>query len=149
MTEDRLAPYGTLLLRVTLGIVFLAHSVILKWQIYTLSGTAEFFASLGLPDWLAYVVFAAEAVGGVLLVLGIQTRWIALALIPILAGATWVHWGNGWLFTNDGGGWEYPFLLVILAVVQFLVGDGKYALVPSSDYRSLYRGQIASPAVHV
>jgi putative oxidoreductase len=125
------ADYGALLLRVSLGIMFIAHSVILKWWTYTLPGTAAFFGSIGLPPALGYAVFFAEAVGGVLLVLGVQTRWVALALAPILLGAVWVHAGNGWVFTATGGGWEYPLYLLVLTVAQALVGDGAHALSPS------------------
>lgn len=108
---------GTALLRIALGVMFIAHSVILKYFIFTLPGTAQYFVSIGLPGFLAYVVFAAEAVGGVLLVLGIRTRWVALGLVPILIGATWAHSGNGWIFENAGGGWEYPLFLLVAAVV--------------------------------
>lgn len=123
-------------LRLSLGLVFLAHSVLLKLFVFTLPGTAQFFVSLNLPGWLAYVVFAAEAGGGLLLVLGIQTRWVALALLPIAAGATWAHWGNGWMFANANGGWEYPALLTVLCLVQALLGDGAFSFSPS---RSLNR----------
>jgi putative oxidoreductase len=75
-------------------------------------------------------------VGGIVLVLGIQARWVALALAPILAGATWAHWGNGWMFGYTNGGWEYPFYLTLLAIVQFMLGDGAYALVPSKPIGS-------------
>jgi putative oxidoreductase len=109
---------GATLLRVALGIMFIAHSVVLKYFTFTLAGTAQYFASIGLPASLAYVVFAAEAIGGVLLVLGLYTRWVALALIPVLLGALWVHAGNGWVFNAPNGGWEYPlFLIVVSAVV--------------------------------
>jgi putative oxidoreductase len=108
-------------LRITLGIMFLAHSIVLKYYTFTLAGTAQYFESLGLPSLLAYVVFAAEAVGGVLLVLGIQTRSVALALIPVLAGAAWVHMGNGWVFNAAGGGWEYPVFLIVVSAVTALL----------------------------
>jgi putative oxidoreductase len=62
------------------------------------------------------VVFAAEAVAGVLLLANIATGWVALALIPILAGALWAHAGNGWVFSNEGGGWEYPLFLIVVSV---------------------------------
>ena len=39
-----------------------------------------------------------------------------------------VHWGNGWLFTAQNGGWEYPVFLTVAALVQAMLGDGKYAL---------------------
>jgi putative oxidoreductase len=120
--------YATLLLRVALGVMFFAHSVVLKLMTFTLAGTAQFFVSLGLPAWLAYATFLAETVGGVLLVLGVQTRWVALALSPILLGAVWVHSGNGWVFSADNGGWEYPAFLLLLCFIQALLGDGAYAL---------------------
>ncbi len=128
-TSDlRSADLGALLLRVSLGVVLLAHSVLLKLFVFTLPGTAQFFFSIGLPGWLAYVVFALEAVGGVLLILGVQVRLVSLALIPVLIGATWAHAGNGWLFTAPNGGWEYPLFLVAAAAVQALLGEGAYAL---------------------
>lgn len=120
--------WGVLLLRVSLGIMFLAHSIVLKLLTYGLGGTAQFFVGVGLPSWLAYVIFAAEAVGGVLLVLGIHARWVALALSPILLGALFsVHLANGWVFTNPNGGWEYPVYLFVLCIAQVLLGDGPYA----------------------
>ena len=111
---------GNTLLRVSLGLMFLAHSVILKYFTFTLPGTAQYFVSIGLPGFLAYVVFAVEAVAGVLLVLGIQTRWTALATVPVLIGATWAHVGNGWEFSAPNGGWEYPLFLIVLALVVAL-----------------------------
>lgn len=128
MTDRTSAPLAALLLRVALGAMFLAHSVWLKAVVFTLPGTARFFQSLGLPAALAYTVFAMEAAGGVLLILGVRVRWVAAALVPVLAGAAWAHAGNGWLFTNAGGGWEYPAFLAIAAVAQALLGDGAWAL---------------------
>jgi putative oxidoreductase len=131
MTQHQLTETATFLLRIALGLMFIAHSWLLKLFVFTLPGTAKFFGSIGLPEWFGYVVFAAEAIGGILLVLGIQARWVALALVPILAGATWAHWGNGWMFGYTNGGWEYPLYLTLLAVVQFMLGDGAHALVRS------------------
>ena len=135
--DTKLAPFAVTLLRIALGVMFLAHSLLLKLFVFTLPGTAQFFTSIGLPGWFAYVVFAAEAIGGTLLVLGAQARWVALALVPILAGATWAHWGNGWMFGYENGGWEYPLYLTLLAICQFMLGDGRYALVPSRPLASL------------
>lgn len=130
MFDTRMAPYGALALRLGLGTMFVAHSVILKLLVFTLPGTAQFFASIGLPAALAYLVFAAEALGGVLLILGVGTRWVALALVPVLLGATWVHAGNGWVFSNQGGGWEYPVFLILASAVLAAFGDGAWALGP-------------------
>jgi putative oxidoreductase len=131
MTDDQLRSYGVLLLRLALGTMFIAHSVIYMLLTLTLDGTAEFFVSIGLPAWLAYTTFFAEAVGGIFLILGIQVRWVALALSPILIGATWAHSGNGWLFASTDGGWEYPLYLFVLCIAQAMLGDGAYALFPS------------------
>lgn len=131
-STDPPVPIATLLLRVALGVMFLAHSLVLKLGVFGLPGTAQFFVSLGLPGWLAYVVFVLEAVGGVLLILGVQSRWVALALLPILLGAVWTHSGNGWVFNGQNGGWEYPLYLALLAIVQAMLGDGAYALKPSA-----------------
>lgn len=131
MTSTNTSSYAALLLRVSLGIMYLAHSVVLKWMTFTLAGTAQFFESIGLPSYLAYVTFFAEAIGGVLLILGVQSRWVALALVPILVGALTVHSGNGWVFTGTGGGWEYPLYLIVLSFAQALLGDGAFALSPS------------------
>lgn len=128
MIDSKTAPYAALVLRVSLGVMFIAHSVWLKLVVFTLPGTAQFFGSIGLPPILAYAVFAAEAAGGLALILGVRTRLVAAALIPVLLGATWAHAGNGWLFSNAGGGWEYPLFLAAATVVQGLLGDGAYAL---------------------
>jgi putative oxidoreductase len=128
MIDLRTAPYAALVLRIGLGAMFITHSLWLKLFVFTLPGTAQFFGSIGLPPALAYLVFAAEAIGGVALILGLATRRVALALIPVLLGATWAHAGNGWLFTNQGGGWEYPLFLTLATGVQALLGSGANAL---------------------
>ena len=128
-SDPRLAA-GALILRVGLGTMFIAHAL-LKYYAFTLPGTAQFFGSLGLPAALGYVTFYAELVGGVMLVLGLYTRVVALALLPILLGATWAHAGNGWLFSAPNGGWEYPAFLALAAIVQALIGDGALALRPT------------------
>ena len=130
MIDTRTAPYAALLLRVSLGIMFIAHAM-LKYAVFTLPGTVKFFESIGLPGPLAYVTFAAELVGGLLILGGVYARWVALALVPILLGATWAHAGNGWLFNAPNGGWEYPAFLVVAAIAVGLLGEGKLALVKS------------------
>ncbi|TQV71144.1 DoxX family protein [Exilibacterium tricleocarpae] len=137
MNEQRLQQSGITLLRVSLGIVLIAHSVYLKMMVFTLPGTAQFFTSLGLPGFLAYVVFALEALGGIALILGVQVRWVSLALVPVLLGATWAHLPAGWLFSNPNGGWEYPAFLTVAAVAQALLGDGAGALQKSASVRGL------------
>ena len=131
MKQINLNDVVVFLLRISLGIVLIAHSLYLKIFVFTMDGTTGFFVSLGLPAWLAYVVLAMEAVTGIMLILGIQARWAAIVIVPVLLGATWAHLGNGWMFAYEGGGWEYPLYLSLLAVVQFLLGDGAFAMVKS------------------
>ncbi len=122
--------YAASLLRWALGIVCIAHAL-LKYLVFSLPGTAQFFTSVGLPGWLAYPVFALELIGGMALLLGWYSRWISLSLFPVMLGAAWVHSGNGWLHTSNNGGWEYPVFLSICLLVQALLGDGALALKSS------------------
>ncbi len=128
MIDSRTAPYAALLLRLTLGGLFLAHAG-LKLFVFTPAGTAKFFASVGMPPALAYVTIAAEVAGGIALILGVWSRAVALALTPILLGAIFtVHGAAGFFFTNANGGWEFPALWIVALVVQAMLGDGAYAL---------------------
>ena len=126
---SRQSDLAAFILRSGLGVVYLAHSVVLKLGTFGLPGTAKFFVGVGLPGWLAYLTFAAEALGGALLLLGVQSRWVALSLLPALLGAIiWVHAANGWVFTAPNGGWEYPAFLIVASLAVALLGDGSYAL---------------------
>jgi putative oxidoreductase len=124
---ERFEPYGAFLLRVSLGVLFVAHGL-LKVLVFTIPGTVAFFQSIGVPGVFAYLAIAAEIGGGALLILGLFTRWTVLALAPVLIGATIVHAGNGWLFSAANGGWEYPALWTVLLLVQALLGGGAFAL---------------------
>jgi putative oxidoreductase len=125
------APYAALLLRVTLGIMFLAH-VGLKVFVFTIPGFVGFFASLGLPAIVAYAVIALEFLGGLALILGIYASLVALPLaLEMLGTIVFVHGANGWLSTNEGGGWEFPALWTVALIALYLLGDGAMALKPS------------------
>ena len=138
MNDSFANAYAALLLRVSLGTMFIAHAL-LKYFVFTLPGTAQFFQSLGLPGALGYATFAAELVGGVLLILGVRTRAVAIVLIPVLLGATWAHAGNGWVFTSPNGGWEYPAFCTVALVVQALLGDGAFALARAAGSPRMQR----------
>lgn len=118
---------STLILRVALGVVLLAHGL-LKIMVFTIPGTVGYFESLGLPAVIAYLTIFGEVVGGVALILGLFTRLTAALSVPILLGATWAHIGNGWLFSAEGGGWEFPLLLVVLAISVAIKGSGAFGL---------------------
>jgi putative oxidoreductase len=128
MIDLRTAPYAATALRVTLGLLFLAHAG-LKLFVFTPAGTAQFFGSLGLPPALAYATIFAEVVGGLALIVGLYSRVVALALVPILLGAIFtVHGPAGFFFTNPKGGWEFLALWIVGLLTVALVGDGAYAL---------------------
>jgi putative oxidoreductase len=121
------ADWGAALLRLSLGAMWIAHAL-LKLLVFTLPGTVRFFDSVGFPGVLAYPVFAVELLGGLMLVLGLYARQVALTLVPVMLAAMSVHLGNGWVFTSPGGGWEYPLFLAVASIAQWLLGDGALAL---------------------
>ncbi len=125
--------YGVTLLRASLGVMWIAHAL-LKLLVFTLPGTAQFFQSVGFPGFLAYPVFAVELLGGIALVLGIYARQAALLLVPVMAVATSVHIGNGWVHTSPGGGWEYPVFLISASIALWLAGDGAFSLKRSKRF---------------
>jgi putative oxidoreductase len=130
MIDNRLAPYGVLVLRVSLGAMFIAHAL-LKVLVFTPAGFAGFLGKVGFPAELAWPIILAELLGGVAIILGVYGRLVAVALLPVLVGALMVHAPNGWLFTAANGGWEYPAFLIVAAVAYGLAGDGALALRPT------------------
>jgi len=132
MTDLNKAPYAALVLRVALGALALAHGL-LKIIVFTPAGTVGFFESLGLPGALAYVTITVEVVGGLALIAGVFTRYVALAMVPILIGSVFfAHGSAGWLFSNEGGGWEYPAFWAVALIVQAMLGDGALAWKPGA-----------------
>lgn len=128
--NQRLNAPGTaaLILRVALGVLFIAHAL-LKIMVFTPAGTAQFFQSIGLPGALAYLVITAKLLGGIALIIGWQVRLVSLALIPVMLGTIiFSHGANGFFFSNEGGGWEYPAFWTIALAVQALLGAGDAAV---------------------
>lgn len=115
--------WGLSLLRIHFGVILLAHGW-LKISVFTIAGTVGYFASLGLPSIVAYLTIFGEIAAGVALIAGIQTRLASILSVPILLGATFVHLGNGWLFSAEGGGWEFPASLTVIAIAIALMGSG-------------------------
>jgi putative oxidoreductase len=142
MIDTRTAPYAALLLRLSLGGLFLAHAA-LKLFVFTPAGTAAFFGKVGLPPSLAYIIIAAEIAGGVALILGLWTRLAAVLLVPILLGAiVTVHGPAGFFFDNANGGWEYPAFWIVALLTQAMLGDGAFALNSARNNSSV--GVLAS-----
>lgn len=127
MIDTRTAPYGLFLLRAALGLMWISHAL-LKYFVFTIPGFAGFLGSLGVPTFLAWPIFLIELGGGILILLGVHARQVAVLLIPVMAAAMSVHIGNGWLFSAPGGGWEYPAYLIVTSLVVALAGEGAFAL---------------------
>lgn len=127
MTQRTELAYGAFITRVSLGVVLLAHGL-LKVLVFTIPGTVGYFESLGLPAMAAYLTIFAELAGGTALILGLYSRLVAVLSLPLLIGSVWAHAGNGWLFSAPNGGWEFPLLLVALAVAVAAQGGGAFAL---------------------
>lgn len=118
---------GPSFLRVGLGAVFVAHAYA-KAAIFTFAGTERFFEAFGFPGWTAYPVFAAELLGGLALLAGLRTRFVAAGLALVMVGALKPHAQNGWMFSQPGGGWEYVAFLIVALVALVFTGGGAFAL---------------------
>ena len=131
--EPSTAPLGAFLLRLSLGLMWLSHGLLLKLMTFGIAGLAAWLGSVGLPPALAWPLVIAETAGGLAILLGWHGRWASLALLPVLIGATAIHAGNGWVFSNANGGWEFPLFWAIVQGAIALLGSGAYALKPSAS----------------
>jgi putative oxidoreductase len=123
------ASWSTLVIRVTLGVIFFAHGAqkVLGWfGGYGLKGTTQYLTSVGIPLPVAYLVCFFELFGGVGLVFGLFTRLAALAIAI-------VHWQHGfflnWSLTpGKGHGYEANLALLAMAVACLIAGGGAWSL---------------------
>jgi putative oxidoreductase len=131
-TREGLAPeFGKMLLRLTLGVIFLSHG--LPKLLGGVAGTGDFLAGMGVPlaGAVAWGLTLLEVGGGVLLILGLLVPPVAALLsLHMLAGIVLVHGANGWYVVGPGqGGAEFNVLLVAGLVALILAGSGP-ALLP-------------------
>lgn len=140
LDTETTTPYAAFLLRVSLGVMMLAHGFVLKFMTFGLAGTMGFFGSIGYPPMLGAVVAIAETLAGVALIAGVWVRLVSLLAVPILIGATLQHLPAGWVFSARGGGWEFPAFWTVALVVQAGLGAGAFALHP----RRLLGGRVAT-----
>ncbi|HXZ33039.1 MAG TPA: DoxX family protein [Terriglobales bacterium] len=122
---DRLQPIALVALRLVLGVVMIGHGYGKVFH----DGLAQHVhrvASLGLPGWLAYPSAFTEFFGGILLILGVFTRFVSLLVLTDMLVAIWkVHWKNG-MFAK--GGYEFPLTLATIAFALIFFGAGPIAL---------------------
>lgn len=129
LSAENKMEYGATLLRVSLGVMWIAHAM-LKWNVYSIDGFAQWLDGQGLPGIMAWPVFLMEVIGGMMIILGLYARYVTCALLPILCVALYVHIPNGWSHTNQGGGWEYPLFLISASITHIFIGDGKFLIRP-------------------
>jgi putative oxidoreductase len=131
--------YGPAVLRVMVGITFVAHGVQKLFGIWGgagLAGTGAYFDSIGLsPGFpLAVAVGLTEFGGGLLLMAGTLTPYAAGALVLTMLGAIWkVHLANGyflnWAITaGKGHGVEYNLVLIAALVCLAFTGPGAFSI---------------------
>jgi putative oxidoreductase len=124
--EAALRDAGLLILRVVVGGTLLVHGLD---KLIDLSATESYFASLGIPapGLMAPFVAVTEAVGGALLLLGLTTRLVGLALAgDMFVALLTEHIGNG--FFVDGGGGEFVLVLCGASLTLVLTGAGRFSV---------------------
>jgi putative oxidoreductase len=120
------APYGIFLLRLAIGVDWIVHAFL---KTYRGMNTHEaLLARNGIPSLLAWPTFSLEVLGGIAIILGWYSRQWAAFLLAFLATVVWIKWPVGWLYSNSGGGWEYPLFWFFAQLALVLCGDGAFAL---------------------
>jgi putative oxidoreductase len=136
MSEEKLTNLGLLILRVSLGIVFIAHGYLKVFTFGIPHGMEVFEAHTVwhinmIPGWFIIPAAIVEWVGGIMLILGVKIRWVLPWLACVAFGAGAVHFENGWNYTSKpDGGWEYGIFLFICCITMALLGPGKHTFRP-------------------
>jgi len=123
-----MARYGVTLLRVVLGLVYIMHAY-LALAIFGPSGMVAYQVKNGVPfpEIATWYLILAHGLGGICLVLGIFSRWAALANMPVMLGAiVFVHLKSG--FWAHQGGYEYPLVLLLASLALAMTGGGALTL---------------------
>jgi putative oxidoreductase len=125
-----LEPYGALVLRLVLGVIYISHAY-LALVVMGPAKAAEYQRAIHipLPEIGVWYLIAAHGLGGILLILGLLVRWAALANIPVIAGALWfVHLQQGFFIFGSKIGYEYMLVLLGATIAQALLGAGAFTL---------------------
>lgn len=120
--------YGVFLLRIGLGCMWISHAL-LKWNLFTIPGFAQWLSTQGISPAFAWPVFLMELIGGSCILSGFYTRVVSISLLPLLLVATWVHFPNGWVHTSPGGGWEYPAFLALASLCLALLDKSAWSIM--------------------
>ena len=127
-----MANFASLVLRLGLGIMFMAHGLQKAFGAFGgagIEGFAKMLSGLGFQPavFWAYLAAYAELIGGLFLILGLFVRSsAALLLIVISVAAAKVHITKG--FFLKSGGFEYNFIIIAICVALMLLGPGKFGI---------------------
>lgn len=121
-------PIAATFLRIVVGIMFLMH-VNTKFHLGADAVAANVFSKNGVEPALmwVYVVMFLELVGGICLIVGLFTRFVAAALaIEMLVALIFVHLPKG--YPAAAGGYEYVLLIGAVCFVFAIRGGGPYSI---------------------
>ena len=125
-----MAAYGATLLRLILGVVYIMHAY-LAVVVFGPAGMIAYQAKHGIPfpEIGTWYLIVAHGLGGIFLVLGLFTRWAALANVPVLVGALlFVHLKNGFWAHSNPSGYEYVLVLAVVSLAVAMIGGGALTL---------------------
>ena len=139
-----MSPIGATVLRVMLGVVFIAHGYYIYDVVSSDALSAMINRRLGLPlgDYVTLYILFAHFLGGIMLVLGIFTRLAAMANLPVMMGAVLLfHFDQGFFLRGviidaargkaDVVGYEYALLVLAATLAQCFLGSGALGLTKS------------------
>ena len=135
---DRLQPLALLVLRLVIGTIMIAHGYSKVFGGF--SHVHDMVQHLGFPGWTAYLLAGTEFFGGILIIAGLFTRFVAVAMLIDMSVAIWkIHWHNG---LKGPGGFEFPLSVAAIAFSLIFFGAGPIAL--DSLYGRGIRGRTKS-----
>jgi putative oxidoreductase len=136
-----LSPFGATILRVMLGVVYIAHAYHAYFDVTPDAMAAMITKDLGLPfpDALVFYLLTAQLMGGIMFVLGFFTRWAALVNVPVMLVVVLILQLNEGFFLRAVMteaargktlvvGYEYALVVLIATIAQFFLGGGTWAL---------------------
>lgn len=121
---DRLQPLALLALRVVIGVIMVGHGY--QKVFGGFSHVQDLVHRIGFPEFFAYLLAATEFGGGILMMLGLLTRFVAVAMLIDMSVAIWkVHWPNGLI---GRAGYEFPLCMAVIAFSLIFFGGGPLSL---------------------
>lgn len=117
-----------LILRLSVGVMILFHGV--EKIINGINGVKHLTVNAGLPEFLAYGIYVGEIVMPILIILGVYARVASLVLAFNMLVAIFLAYGGSLLTLGKHGApsFELPFLYLVMSIVIFMIGSGKYAV---------------------